>query len=89
VAITVLPPIYALPVLLLRSVLPQDSLELSPNRKNLQAMLLQLIVFVQLAIPPFYFIARLFLLIEMIISLRNLPSSAFMNVTWTTYFPHV
>ena len=87
VAITVLPLIYVVPVLLLRPALSKHCPDLPCV--DIASGLVKLILFVQLAIPPFYFIARLFLLIEMIISLRTLPSSAFMNVTWTTYFLHV
>ncbi|KAF9556620.1 hypothetical protein CPC08DRAFT_90598 [Agrocybe pediades] len=87
VAITVLPLIYGFPVLILRALIhPRSSWGI---RRSVSLRLTSVIFHVQFAIPPLYFIARLFLLIEMMISFRNFPSSAFVNVTWTTYFPHV
>ncbi|KAF9556608.1 hypothetical protein CPC08DRAFT_711104 [Agrocybe pediades] len=77
VAITALPMIYGLPILLLLRI------------SSLPEWFYNLVKFLNFAIPTFYFIARLFLLIEMMISFRNLPSSAFVNVSWTAYFPHV
>ncbi|KAF4616681.1 hypothetical protein D9613_008814 [Agrocybe pediades] len=90
VAITVLPMIYGFPVLILRVALrPGPSGRRDTQSVQIAKRMVALINPIQLAIPPLYFIARLFLLIEMMISFRNLPSSAFVNVSWTTYFPHV
>ncbi|KAF9554861.1 hypothetical protein CPC08DRAFT_712546 [Agrocybe pediades] len=90
VAITVLPIIYALPNLLLRAVLPpEEGCGGFTGDISLLLRLTRFIRFTGLAIPPLYLIARLFLLIEIMISFRNLPSSAFVNVSWTAYFPHV
>ena len=37
----------------------------------------------------FHIAARLYILLEAIMSLRNLPADVFITVSWTNYFPHV
>ncbi|KAF8642800.1 hypothetical protein AX16_009433 [Volvariella volvacea WC 439] len=39
--------------------------------------------------PPFYFAARIILLFLAFFSLRCLPESAYLNVRWTEYLPHI
>ncbi|KAJ7592048.1 hypothetical protein C8J56DRAFT_886776 [Mycena floridula] len=39
--------------------------------------------------PPLYVIARVFLLLLPLTSLRNLPPGAFQQVDWTVYLPHL
>ena len=36
-----------------------------------------------------YFMARLLLLVQVIVSLRALPPSAFQAVQWTSFIPHI
>lgn len=38
---------------------------------------------------PFYFAARALLILEALITLRNLPNGAFDVVRWTTFLPHI
>ena len=36
-----------------------------------------------------YFVARMFLIVELFLSLRELPASAFTDVDWSTFVPHI
>ena len=40
-------------------------------------------------LPAIYIMARLFLLVEAVLSLRGLPTSAFLTISWTKYVPHI
>ena len=40
-------------------------------------------------IIPLYIIARIYLLTEALIALRDLPPGAFLQVQWTSFLPHI
>ena len=46
-------------------------------------------MFIQFVTPSFYIIARIYLLTEALIALRNLHPGAFVQVQWTSFLPHI
>lgn len=38
---------------------------------------------------PVYIVARIFILLEAFLTLRNLPESATYTIQWTTFLPHI
>ncbi|KAJ8514780.1 hypothetical protein ONZ45_g7722 [Pleurotus djamor] len=51
--------------------------------------LLRITIFTTPILLNLYFAARLFLLVDSFVLLRNLPSSARELISWTTYLPHI
>lgn len=56
----------------------------SGNSKNIETLMQRLF-----PVCLTYTIARIFLLVLAIISLRSLPSSAFETVNWVEFIPHI
>ena len=57
-----------------------------PFWEDVQIVLELLSIFVT---PSFYIIARIYLLTEALIALRNLHPGAFVQVQWTSFLPHI
>ncbi|KDR73284.1 hypothetical protein GALMADRAFT_72624, partial [Galerina marginata CBS 339.88] len=55
----------------------------------LSSILAATIILPTAALMPVYILARLVLLVEALISLRNLPQAAYAVVEWTLFLPHV
>lgn len=59
------------------------------NRPGFARITYFLIKFGSFVIPLLYSLSRLSLLVQAIVSLRNLPPSAFDTVEWTRFIPHI
>ncbi|KAF4609596.1 hypothetical protein D9613_012277 [Agrocybe pediades] len=70
----------------------QETLGVEEDSKIYEAVVLVFgvpVLLLLLPLPPAYVIARLALLVEATISLRDIPPEAYMQVDWTSFLPHV
>jgi len=86
VIILALPVLYGVPILFVRAILPKEGRITRIRSAN---MIVTVIRAVQAVVPPLYILARLVLIIEAVIALRNVPSTGFETVEWTKYVPHI
>ncbi|KAF7369972.1 hypothetical protein MSAN_00627100 [Mycena sanguinolenta] len=76
--------IIAVPVLTLLIVLMEMALSVAPD--SLLGIVLGGIVFLTI---PIYIAARIILIVLPLVELRFLPASAFVDVNWSSYIPHI
>ncbi len=84
--VTCVPFLMLIPVICQDVNFVEDTFCLELFLEDLKNTLTRFEIFVGL---PLYIIARIVLLTEALIALRNLPSGALLEVQWTSFLPHI